>query len=159
VIRLWEQAFVDRHVQASFSHRPDVEAGKSLAEMAGRHMKPAIMELGDHAPVIMCDDVDPVTTAATSVTSLATQGKSVFRRRGSLSRNRFISVSPIPLPKKPRIEGRRIRGGSMRWRRWSRTPNRKVLVFLAGGSRIGNRGYFVPLTDLADVPDECARHE
>ena len=31
-------------------------------------MKPAIMELGGHAPVIVCDDVDPVATAATSVT-------------------------------------------------------------------------------------------
>ena len=40
---------------------------QALAEMAGRYMKPAIMELGGHAPVIVCDDVDPVATAATSV--------------------------------------------------------------------------------------------
>jgi succinate-semialdehyde dehydrogenase/glutarate-semialdehyde dehydrogenase len=40
-----------------------IPVGKSLAEMAGRHMKPAIMELGGHAAVIVCDDVDPVTTA------------------------------------------------------------------------------------------------
>jgi succinate-semialdehyde dehydrogenase/glutarate-semialdehyde dehydrogenase len=45
-----------------------IPVGKSLAARAGRHMKPAIMELGGHAPVIVCDDVDPVTTAATSVT-------------------------------------------------------------------------------------------
>src|SRR5262249_21148904 len=45
-----------------------IPVGKRLAEMAGRHMKPAIMELGGHAPVIVCDDVDPVATAATSVT-------------------------------------------------------------------------------------------
>jgi len=45
-----------------------IPVGKALAEMAGRHMKPAIMELGGHAPVIVCEDVDPVTTAATSVT-------------------------------------------------------------------------------------------
>src|SRR3546814_18726255 len=37
--------------------------------MAGRHMKPAIMELGGHAPVIVCDDVDPEATAAKSVKS------------------------------------------------------------------------------------------
>ena len=30
-------------------------------------MKPAIMELGGHSPVIVCDDVDPVATAAKSV--------------------------------------------------------------------------------------------
>src|ERR1700761_4057000 len=44
-----------------------IPVGKHLAELAGRHMKPAIMELGGHAPVIVCDDIDPVATAATSV--------------------------------------------------------------------------------------------
>ena len=44
-----------------------IPVSKHLAEMAGRYMKPAIMELGGHAPVIVCDDVDPVATAATSV--------------------------------------------------------------------------------------------
>lgn len=43
--------------------------GKHLAAMAGQHMKPAIMELGGHAPVIVCDDVDPVAAAALSVTA------------------------------------------------------------------------------------------
>src|ERR1700761_3267521 len=43
-----------------------VPVGKHLSAMAGTHMKPAIMELGGHAPVIMCDDIDPVSSAATS---------------------------------------------------------------------------------------------
>src|ERR1700743_2605186 len=42
-----------------------IPVGKSLAEMAGRYMKPAIMELGGHAPVIIRDDVDPVAKAVT----------------------------------------------------------------------------------------------
>jgi succinate-semialdehyde dehydrogenase/glutarate-semialdehyde dehydrogenase len=33
-----------------------IPVGKALAEMAGRHMKPAIMELGGHAPVIVCEE-------------------------------------------------------------------------------------------------------
>jgi succinate-semialdehyde dehydrogenase / glutarate-semialdehyde dehydrogenase len=45
-----------------------IPVGKSLAEMAAHYMKPAIMELGGHAPVIVCDDVDPSATAAASVT-------------------------------------------------------------------------------------------
>jgi succinate-semialdehyde dehydrogenase/glutarate-semialdehyde dehydrogenase len=45
-----------------------IPVGKKLAEMAGHYMKPAIMELGGHGPVIVCDDVDPVATATTSVT-------------------------------------------------------------------------------------------
>lgn len=40
--------------------------GKKLTEMAARHIKPVLMELGGHAPVIVCDDVDPVATAITS---------------------------------------------------------------------------------------------
>ncbi len=34
--------------------------GKHLSELAARNMKPVLMELGGHAPVIVCDDVDPV---------------------------------------------------------------------------------------------------
>lgn len=35
-----------------------VPVGKQLAALAGAHMKRTIMELGGHAPVIICDDVD-----------------------------------------------------------------------------------------------------
>ena len=41
--------------------------GKQLTEMAARYMKPVLMELGGHAPVIVCGDVDPVAAALTSV--------------------------------------------------------------------------------------------
>jgi acyl-CoA reductase-like NAD-dependent aldehyde dehydrogenase len=44
-----------------------IPVGKHLAELAARSMKPSIMELGGHAPVIVCDDVDPTATAAVSV--------------------------------------------------------------------------------------------
>jgi succinate-semialdehyde dehydrogenase/glutarate-semialdehyde dehydrogenase len=35
-----------------------VPVGKHLAAMAGRHMKRVTMELGGHAPVIVCEDAD-----------------------------------------------------------------------------------------------------
>jgi succinate-semialdehyde dehydrogenase/glutarate-semialdehyde dehydrogenase len=41
--------------------------GKQLAELAGRHMKPAIMELGGHAPVIVCEDANPEAAAAACI--------------------------------------------------------------------------------------------
>jgi succinate-semialdehyde dehydrogenase/glutarate-semialdehyde dehydrogenase len=44
-----------------------IPVGKRLAALAGQYMKPAIMELGGHAPVIVCNDADPVASAATSV--------------------------------------------------------------------------------------------
>ena len=45
--------------------------GKKLTEMAARSMKPVLMELGGHAPVIVCDDVDPVSAAIASATRKA----------------------------------------------------------------------------------------
>jgi succinate-semialdehyde dehydrogenase/glutarate-semialdehyde dehydrogenase len=41
--------------------------GKHLAALAGANMKPVIMELGGHAPVVICDDADPRAAAAASV--------------------------------------------------------------------------------------------
>ena len=40
-----------------------VPVGKHLAQLAGAAMKPTTMELGGHAPVIVCEDVDPVAAA------------------------------------------------------------------------------------------------
>src|SRR5262245_4906710 len=146
-----------------------IPVGKRLAEMAGRHMKPAIMELGGHAPVIVCDDVDPVATAATSVT-----GKTRNAGQVCVSPTRFYVQEAIyekfatafaeqaqavkvgdgldpanhmgPLANHRRIEAMeglvadaRARGARV----------------LAGGSRIGNRGYFFPVTVLADLPDDA----
>lgn len=39
------------------------EVGRHLANLASNHMTPVLMELGGHAPVIICDDVDPAEVA------------------------------------------------------------------------------------------------
>jgi succinate-semialdehyde dehydrogenase/glutarate-semialdehyde dehydrogenase len=44
-----------------------VPVGKHLAGLAAAAMKPAHMELGGHAPVIVCADTDPVQAARTAV--------------------------------------------------------------------------------------------
>jgi succinate-semialdehyde dehydrogenase/glutarate-semialdehyde dehydrogenase len=151
-----------------------IPVGKKLAEMAGRHMKPAIMELGGHAPVIVCDDVDPVASAATSVI-----GKSRNAGQVCVSPTRFFVQDKIyerfaaafaekasaikvgdgldpsnqmgPLANHRRLEAMEAFVGDAK---------AKGARVLAGGSRIGNRGYFFPLTVLADVPDDArAMHE
>ena len=137
--------------------------------MAGRHMKPAIMELGGHAPVIVCDDVDPVTTAATSVV-----GKTRNAGQVCVSPTRFFVQEAI-YPKfaeafaekaravkvgdgldeanqmGPLANHRRIEAMEM----FVADARQKGARLLAGGERIGNRGYYFPLTVLADVPDEA----
>lgn len=46
-----------------------VPVGKHLAALAGQHMKRATMELGGHAPVMVFEDVDVDSAAATLVSS------------------------------------------------------------------------------------------
>jgi succinate-semialdehyde dehydrogenase / glutarate-semialdehyde dehydrogenase len=146
-----------------------IPVGKRLAALAGEHMKPAIMELGGHAPVIVCDDFDPVASAATSVI-----GKSRNAGQVCVSPTRFYVQEAIydrftaafaekarevkvgdgldpanqmgPLANHRRIETMEAMVAD---------ATAKGARLLAGGSRIGNRGYFYPLTVLADVPDDA----
>ena len=146
-----------------------IPVGKHLAEMAGRHMKPAIMELGGHAPVIVCDDVDPVATAAASAV-----GKSRNAGQVCVSPTRFFVQEKIyeqfaqsfaerasqlkvgngldpstqlgPLANARRIDAMETLVAD---------AQAKGARVLAGGQRIGNRGYFFPLTVIADLPDDA----
>ncbi|MBW4656959.1 MAG: NAD-dependent succinate-semialdehyde dehydrogenase [Kaiparowitsia implicata GSE-PSE-MK54-09C] len=143
--------------------------GKHLTRIAADHMKPVLMELGGHAPVIVCDDVDPVAAALVSATRKA-------RNTGQVctSPTRFFVQKPIyeafartfaekarsvvvgngldsatqmgPLANYRRIEAMEMLVADAR---------AKGARVLAGGERIGNSGYFFPVTVLADVPDDA----
>ncbi len=133
-------------------------------------MKPAIMELGGHGPVIVCDDVDPVATAAASVTAKSRNAGQVCCRTDTFfSSTSLVMKCLLPLSlNAPRnlksatawIRQRnwghwQIRDGSRRWSASYQTRPRAARGLLAGGQRIGNRGYYYPLTVLADVPDDA----
>jgi succinate-semialdehyde dehydrogenase/glutarate-semialdehyde dehydrogenase len=146
-----------------------IPVGKHLAAMAGKYMKPAIMELGGHAPVIVCDDVDPAATAATSVT-----GKSRNAGQVCVSPTRWFVQERVydqfvksfaekaaalkvgngmdpanqmgPLANSRRIET---------MTEFVADAKAKGAKVLSGGTRLGNRGYYWPLTVLADVPEEA----
>ncbi|MBR1220419.1 NAD-dependent succinate-semialdehyde dehydrogenase [Bradyrhizobium sp. U87765 SZCCT0131] len=143
--------------------------GKRLTEMAGRHVKPVLMELGGHAPVIVCDDVDPVETAVMSaVRKMRNAGQvctsptrffvqePLYERftRAFAEKARTITVGNGltagtemgPLANHRRIEAMETLVADAR---------AKGARLLAGGERLGNRGYFFAPTVLADVPDEA----
>jgi succinate-semialdehyde dehydrogenase / glutarate-semialdehyde dehydrogenase len=147
-----------------------IPVGKQLAEMAGRYMKPAIMELGGHAPVIVCDDVDPATTAATSVTGKSRNAgqvcvaptrffvqKSIYKRFAETFAEKAAqlkvgngldpSTQLGPLANSRRIDA---------MENFVADAKSKGAKVLAGGQRIGNNGYFFPLTVLSDVPDDAS---
>jgi succinate-semialdehyde dehydrogenase/glutarate-semialdehyde dehydrogenase len=143
--------------------------GKHLSEMAARHMTPVLMELGGHAPVIVCDDVDPVAAAVTSAVRKARNAGQVctsptrffvqeriykpfvdaFAERAravSIGNGFDAGVEMGPLANHRRIEAMEALVADAR---------DKGARVLAGGERLGNRGYFFPVTVLADLPDDA----
>ena len=147
-----------------------IPVGKHLAALAASHMKPAVMELGGHAPVIICEDANTDAAAKAAVLNK-------FRNAGQVcvSPTRFIvheslhddfverfadgvaaikvgngleaGVKMGPLANPRRLEAMQklvadatARGAKVR----------------TGGERIGNRGFFFAPTILTDVPLDAA---
>lgn len=143
--------------------------GKHLASLAGRHMKPATMELGGHAPAIVFDDAD----LGAAVKVLAA---SKFRNAGQ------VCVSPTRfLVQKGSFDGflsgftdaaralkvgngleEGVQMGPLANDR--RIPALEALIgeavdrgatLVTGGRRIGNKGNFFEPTVLANVPTDA----
>jgi succinate-semialdehyde dehydrogenase/glutarate-semialdehyde dehydrogenase len=144
-----------------------VPVGKHLAAMAGSHMKPATMELGGHAPVIVFDDAD-VEKAAVALATFK------YRNAGQvcISPTRFFVHEKAYEPfletfvkKAKSVQvGRGLEEGTQmgplatqrRLEAISDLVSDAVndgASLCAGGQRIGNVGYFYAPTVLADVPE------
>jgi succinate-semialdehyde dehydrogenase/glutarate-semialdehyde dehydrogenase len=151
-----------------------IPVGKRLAEIAGRHMKPAIMELGGHAPVIICEDADPIRSAEASVIGKSRNAGQVCvsPTRFFVHRNvydRFVEEFGIGAAKMKVGNGLDPANGMGALANSRRLAAMDTYVadaitrgarLVTGGKRIGNQGYFYPLTVLADVPDDArAMHE
>jgi len=140
--------------------------GKQLAALAGLHMKRATMELGGHAPVIVCADAD-ITSAAKIMVA------SKFRNAGQVcvSPTRFLVEKPafgdfldkfVAGAKALKVGNGLepgIQMGPLANER--RIPLLQSLIqdavskgaeLRTGGARIGNKGNFLEPTVLANVP-------
>ncbi|RWB32229.1 MAG: NAD-dependent succinate-semialdehyde dehydrogenase [Mesorhizobium sp.] len=143
--------------------------GKHLTEIAARNMKPVLMELGGHAPVIVCDDVDPVAAAEVSVMRKARNAGQVCT-----SPTRFFVDEKLygAFVKTFAERAKAIRLGNgmapdtqmgpvANHRRKSALhalvcdARAKGARLLAGGEVPDGPGYFFPLTVLADLPDDA----
>lgn len=143
--------------------------GKRLTELAGRHMTPVLMELGGHAPVIVCGDADPVAAGQVSAVRKARNAGQVctsptrfyvqeelceafsqaFVEKAKSIRlgNGLDAATDMgPLANVRRIDALESLVADARGR------GARVL---AGGERTGNLGYFFPVTVLADLPDDA----
>jgi succinate-semialdehyde dehydrogenase/glutarate-semialdehyde dehydrogenase len=143
-----------------------IGVGKHLTRLAAETMKPVLMELGGHAPVLVDEGVDPEVVAR-----LAVDWK--FRMAGQ-----FCSAPSRFLVHKAVYDGfvDRLAAGAGALRvgdgfgegvDMGPLANRRRLAAMSdfvqdavahgariatGGSRIGNRGWFFEPTVLADVP-------
>jgi len=141
--------------------------GKHLTEIAARHMKPALMELGGHAPVIVCDDADPVAAGIASATRKYRNSgqvctsptrffvhESIYDRftAAFVEKARSIKVGdglgPAtqmgPVANDRRIEALQALVDD------GRAKGAKVLC---GGHRLDRRGYFFAPTVMAELPE------
>ena len=140
--------------------------GKQLAAMAGAHMKRATMELGGHAPVIICEDADIALAVKAA-------GGAKFRNAGQVcvSPTRFLVHSSIKAEFTAALvaQARSLKVGDGLTEGSTMGPlaNARRLVAMAqitedavkqgakvatGGERIGAAGNFFAPTVFTDVP-------
>ena len=143
--------------------------GKMLAELAGRHMKRATMELGGHAPAIVFDDAD-VDKAARHLAAAK------YRNAGQVcvSPTRFLVQEAVydaflgrfvSLAKDIKVgDGRdpQVTMGPLAHARRIQAMEelvgdavKKGAQVATGGGRLGNKGYFFEPTVLTDVPTDA----
>lgn len=146
-----------------------IPIGKKLAAAAALAMKPVTMELGGHAPTIVCGDVNPEQAA-----DILARGK--FRNAGQvcLSPSRFFVEAGIADRFAARMAEHartwRVGNGMDPETQMGPLANERRLqavselvedarsrgaTVLAGGQRIGARGYFYAPTVLTNVPDDA----
>lgn len=143
--------------------------GRHLTTLASENMTSVLMELGGHAPVIVCEDTDPLAAARSGVVRKYRNAgqvctsptrfyvhESIFKpfldafvgdaRDLAVGNGMDDGVDMGPLANARRlpalldlIEDARRKGGEV----------------CTGGARIGNAGYFLQPTVLANVPDHA----
>lgn len=143
--------------------------GKHLTEIAARHMKPALMELGGHAPVIVCEDADPIAAGVSSA-------RRKYRNSGQVCTSPtrfFVHESQYERFTSAFVEtAKSIRVGNGMDMGTDMGPvanDRRIFALeqlvadaeskgskvLLGGQRLKNNGYFFGPTVLAELPDDA----
>jgi succinate-semialdehyde dehydrogenase/glutarate-semialdehyde dehydrogenase len=143
--------------------------GKQLAALAGQHMKRVTMELGGHAPVIVCEDADIALAVKAA-------GGAKFRNAGQvcISPTRFLVHESVKNDFAQALtkyaQGLKVGDGLAEGTQMGPLANPRRLTAMAeiqadavkkgaqvltGGKRIGDSGNFWEPTVLADVPLEA----
>ena len=143
--------------------------GRHLSALAANHMTPVLMELGGHAPVIVCEDADPIAAGALSALRKVRNAGQVctsptrffvHETRATAFTDSFVEQiqrtvvgdgMQAATDMGPVANARRLQA----LEELVEDAVGKGARLLAGGHRIGDRGYFFAPTVLADVPYEA----
>jgi succinate-semialdehyde dehydrogenase/glutarate-semialdehyde dehydrogenase len=165
---------MSRHMIASgvirkVSFTGSTEVGKEIAALAGAYLKKATLELGGHAPVIICADADIETVAALMVTArhsnagqscmaptrffVADQVYARFVERFTAGARALrlgagiepdVDMGPLASHRRLAVMNRLVDDATT-----------KGATLRTGGLRVGDRGHFFAPTVLADVPQDA----
>ncbi len=155
-------------IVAKITFTGSIPIGKLLAAAAGAAMKPVTMELGGHAPTIVCGDVDPERAA-----DFLARAKFANAGQICLSPTRFFVEESIHAKFAARFAEHarawRVGDGLDPQTQMGPLANERRLQAIshlvedarergatvaAGGERIGGRGFFYRPTVLTNVPEE-----
>src|SRR5687767_4066251 len=146
-----------------------IPVGKQLAALAGQHMKRVTMELGGHAPVIVCEDADIALAVKAA-------GAAKFRNAGQvcISPTRFLVHESVAEEFAAALvkytQGLKVGDGAAEGTTMGPLANPRRVTAMAeftqdaikagatvahGGERIGTEGNFWEPTVLVDVPLEA----
>ena len=147
-----------------------VPVGKHIAGLAAAAMKPAIMELGGHAPVIVCADTDPVKAARTAVRAKIANAGQVCTSpsRFLVDRHVYDAFTAAFIDAMAAIkigngldEG--VQMGPMVSERRRSGVRKLIEDAISLGAKVGlggepmpGKGFFYPPTVLTDVPADAA---
>ncbi|HTY72640.1 MAG TPA: NAD-dependent succinate-semialdehyde dehydrogenase [Actinomycetes bacterium] len=146
-----------------------VPVGKHIAGLAAERMKPAVMELGGHAPVIVCADTDPVAAARACVRAKVVNAGQVCTSPSRFYVHRdvaqpfteaFVAAAEQVVVGPGLAPG--VQMGPLASARRRDAVDRLVTDavsrgarVLTGGRRLEGDGFFYPVTTLVDVPPEA----
>ena len=143
--------------------------GRHLTTLASEHMTSVLMELGGHAPVIVCEDTDVEAAALSSAVrkyrnagQVCTSPTRFFVHEGVYDRflTTFVDLAARTVTGNGMEAG--VEMGPLANER--RLPALRSLVedavakgakLCTGGARIGNQGYFFAPTVLTNVPADA----
>jgi succinate-semialdehyde dehydrogenase/glutarate-semialdehyde dehydrogenase len=160
---------IESPIVSKLTFTGSIPIGKLLAAAAGRVMKPVTMELGGHAPTIVCADADPEAAA-----DFLARAKFTNAGQICLSPTRFFVEESLYARFTARFvqhaKAWRLGDGLDPQTQMGPLANRRRLAAMAhlvddarrrgatvaaGGEQRGTRGLFFPPTVLTNVPDDA----